>query len=96
MSDIVTTYQCSTLQYFESIVIGSKGDKYLVLCVDGKWTCTCPGFHYTGKCKHEKAEQAKACTWRQQISGGKKPKKKKGKMFCPECGAEAVDVRGDV
>ena len=90
--DIVTMYQCSTLQYMEKYVIGSKGDKYLVMCVDGKWTCTCPGFHYTGKCKHATATIAKACSWHQQISGGK-PKKKKGKMYCPECGAEAMAVR---
>lgn len=30
------------------VVIGSKGDKYVVT----NTSCTCPGFKYRGECKH--------------------------------------------
>lgn len=34
------------------VVKGSKGDSYLVSEVNGKLTCTCPGFQFRGKCRH--------------------------------------------
>mgnify|MGYP003659488271 FL=1 len=40
------------------IIKGSRGRSYDVrLLGSGVWTCTCPGNHYRGKCKH--IEQAK-------------------------------------
>ena len=33
-------------------VVGSKGARYTVRAVQGRYTCTCPGFGWRGKCKH--------------------------------------------
>ena len=33
-------------------VVGSKGASYTVRAVQGRYTCTCPGFGWRGKCKH--------------------------------------------
>lgn len=41
-------------------VKGSKGDNYTVTELDGKWSCTCSGFTFRGRCRHatEIAERA--------------------------------------
>lgn len=31
---------------------GSKGNAYVVIVLDGKTRCNCPGFTYRGNCKH--------------------------------------------
>ena len=33
-------------------VKGSKGDEYTVSEYNGKYSCTCSGFQFRGKCKH--------------------------------------------
>lgn len=33
-------------------VKGSKGQEYTVINDNGKWSCTCMGFQFRGKCKH--------------------------------------------
>lgn len=33
-------------------VVGSKGAHYTVRANHGRYTCTCPGFGWRGKCKH--------------------------------------------
>ena len=33
-------------------VVGSKGSSYTVRAVKGRYTCTCAGFGWRGKCKH--------------------------------------------
>ena len=33
-------------------VVGSKGASYTVRAVQGRYTCTCAGFGWRGKCKH--------------------------------------------
>lgn len=37
----------------QRVVIGSKGEKYHLTEVDGTWICTCPGFQFHGRCKHQ-------------------------------------------
>ena len=34
-------------------VKGSKGNEYVLTYKDGKVTCTCPGFKFRRKCKHQ-------------------------------------------
>lgn len=34
------------------IVSGSKGDSYTVSLIDGRYSCTCTGFKFHGRCKH--------------------------------------------
>ena len=38
-------------------ITGSKGDQYTVVEDAGRWSCTCSGFQFRGKCRH--LEQAK-------------------------------------
>lgn len=38
-------------------VEGSKGKTYVVRKINGKVTCTCPGFQFRKSCKHSKAKQ---------------------------------------
>ena len=33
-------------------VVGSKGAHYTVRANQGRYTCSCPGFGWRGKCKH--------------------------------------------
>jgi len=33
-------------------VLGSKGASYTVRAVQGRYSCSCPGFGWRGKCKH--------------------------------------------
>ena len=33
-------------------VVGSKGAHYTVRAQSGRYSCTCPGFGWRGKCKH--------------------------------------------
>ena len=37
------------------IVKGSKGDEYKVTELNGNLSCTCSGFRFRGKCKHEES-----------------------------------------
>ena len=37
------------------IVKGSKGDEYKVTELNGSLSCTCSGFRFRGKCKHEES-----------------------------------------
>jgi hypothetical protein len=37
----------------QKVVVGSKGDRYYLTLADGQWVCTCPGYQYHGKCKHQ-------------------------------------------
>ena len=34
------------------VIAGSKGKEYFLEKVNGKYTCTCPGFTFRNKCKH--------------------------------------------
>lgn len=34
------------------VVKGSKGNEYFLEKIGSKYTCTCPGFTFRGKCKH--------------------------------------------
>lgn len=47
---------------FTESVLGSKGNEYVVRHVQGKWSCTCTGFGFRGRCKHIKGVQEK-CTF---------------------------------
>lgn len=38
-------------------VTGSNGKKYTVSKEDERWSCTCPGFSFRGKCKHVDAQK---------------------------------------
>jgi hypothetical protein len=51
----VTTEEVAPSQYKEITVPSSKGGKEyrVVRGVDGKITCSCTGFQYHGKCKHQ-------------------------------------------
>jgi len=40
------------------IVIGSKGDLYVLRPFNGSWSCSCQGFLFRGKCKHADATNA--------------------------------------
>ena len=33
-------------------VIGSKGNQYTVSWDSGRWSCTCPGHGFRGRCRH--------------------------------------------
>lgn len=33
-------------------VTGSKGDEYTVSLDSGRWSCTCPGHGFRGRCRH--------------------------------------------
>jgi hypothetical protein len=33
-------------------VAGSKGGEYTVSLHDGRWSCTCPGHGFRGRCRH--------------------------------------------
>ena len=33
-------------------VQGSKGDRYIVSRDSGRWSCTCPGHGFRGRCRH--------------------------------------------
>lgn len=37
------------------IVKGSRGDEYKVTELNGNLSCTCSGFRFRGKCKHEES-----------------------------------------
>jgi hypothetical protein len=37
------------------IVKGSKGDEYKITELNGSLSCTCSGFRFRGKCKHEES-----------------------------------------
>ena len=37
----------------QRVVEGSKGQRYTLTKENGQWTCSCPGFTYYGKCKHQ-------------------------------------------
>ena len=34
------------------IVVGSKGDQYTVSLSGGRWSCTCAGHGFRGRCRH--------------------------------------------
>ena len=38
--------------YKEWIMLGSKGNTYLVIRTKGQYNCTCPGFTYRKHCRH--------------------------------------------
>lgn len=37
----------------QRVVTGSKGQRYYLTQADGQWVCSCPGYQYHGKCKHQ-------------------------------------------
>ena len=39
-------------------VTGSRGDQYTVSELAGRWSCTCSGFQFRGRCKHVEGQQA--------------------------------------
>lgn len=36
-------------------VTGSKGAIYSLTRIDNEWQCSCPGYLYRGKCKHQES-----------------------------------------
>jgi hypothetical protein len=44
-------------------VTGSRGDTYTVKLDAGRWSCTCPGHSFRGRCRHvnEQQEKENAC-----------------------------------
>lgn len=37
----------------ERRVTGSKGQQYILTRHDGQWHCSCPGYQYHGRCRHQ-------------------------------------------
>lgn len=100
MPDLTTEYyyHCETAEYWETTVIGSKGDKYLV-----KWdewghhsgctydySCNCWAYRKGhGKyCKHILQVKDQHCNWNQWMDGGEPVDGK-----CPKCGGE-ISIHG--
>jgi len=58
-SEAVDVEKPKILPDFNETVTGSKGNQYLVKHKAGKWSCTCTGFGFRGRCKHVKGIQEK-------------------------------------
>lgn len=59
-TDITTEPESITKPAGESwTVTGSRGDQYTVTLESGRWSCTCSGFGFRGRCRHITEQQAK-------------------------------------
>lgn len=54
-TDLVTTN--SSLRTWD--IRGSRGDAYTVSLEEGRWSCSCPGHGFRGRCRHVDEIQAK-------------------------------------
>jgi len=50
VSDLVEEQSAPAGESWE--VKGSKGDRYIVSRDSGRWSCTCPGHGFRGRCRH--------------------------------------------
>ena len=91
---------CATNEDWETTVVGSKGDEYLVRWEqsagrDGgseyDWTCTCKGFEYHPEkpCKHirQVIAEEKRCCWNWEMEPGS------SEEVCPKCGGPVASFR---
>jgi hypothetical protein len=98
MPDLMTIYcyTCPSNRYWEKEVIGSKGDKYLVVYDDMfGWRCSCPGFIYNKHCKHIKQVEKQRCGWNWEAYCGAVGTPKEGPTgkLCPMCNEEVEIVK---
>jgi hypothetical protein len=78
---------CQDLDYFQMTVDGSKGNKYVVSCNRGRWSCDCKGFKFRKTCKHVEEAQKNKCGWSQEWND-EEAVVKGGDYVCPKCGGE--------
>lgn len=101
--DVVSVPTCKTNVLWETVAIGSKGDRYRVAfestpdsqdSVYG-WTCECKGFQYRGGCRHvtEISKSGERCAWNETLEPGVKANEDRdGNAFCPLCGSDVEYV----
>jgi len=88
-----TFYHCTSVDYQQFQIKGSKGDTYTVSLGPKTKTCTCKGFQYREHCRHiAEAQRNRQCGWMQFVHGGE-PKVVDGKKVCPECGSDITSAR---
>lgn len=99
--DIVTTWTCSTNQYWRKEVPASGGGIHIVewkaqppsADVQYDWACTCKGFQYRGHCKHIDSVKQERCGWNETLEAGVEAELINDTFCCPECWAPAIPIR---
>lgn len=88
--NIKPVQECRSLEGWVPIEVesSSSDNKYLVLVnpwgdIEGN-ICECPGYHYTGHCRHQEEAHASICAWKE----GQDPQTDEDKRakICPRCG----------
>lgn len=88
----------STDPYFEQL-IPSESQRNLVYEVRSVWpddpaedyTCSCPAFKYTGRCKHQGIAWADRCLWSEEEDGVEKQNvDQRINFLCPRCGSPTI------
>lgn len=90
--------QCKTLQGKYPLEIPSETEpgKSYIVTIDPfanrseLHSCSCPSYHYRGRCKHQRIAHLSLCGWSELVDNGELTERHRSDMICPRCAGPTI------